>query len=363
MSTFLGALYKTYDLVYDSVYGFDQNFYYLAVRETNYDKLKVMSKPNYSIPKIYTGGVDITVWNKLSKEIQLEALKKDWYIYYSFRCPITGKLKRQTPIKAQSNSYKNKSQRYKYLTVMRDALELLLKNGANPYTENDFGYLNKVSNNKKPTKETAEVSEVVKVLDAVVISEVVESVEVKPKVVESKTVEIPNVETTSIKVAFETVLKIKSSVMNKTSYSSYKLRINKFLNSLPNSSLPITSLIKKDVNLFLNKILEETTPRNRNNYRADLNSFFNELENNEFIASNFITKIPVLKSIPERNKTFSDAMQKDIYTYLEEKDALLLLFIQFISFNFLRPVEVCRLKIKDIDIAKKKYTLEPRISP
>jgi hypothetical protein len=53
MSTFLGALYKTYDLVYDSVYGFDQNFYYLAVRETNYDKLKVMSKPNYSIPKIY----------------------------------------------------------------------------------------------------------------------------------------------------------------------------------------------------------------------------------------------------------------------------------------------------------------------
>jgi integrase len=369
MSPFLGALYQTYDLVYDSVYGFDQNFYYLAGRETNFDKLKVMSKPNYSIPKIYTGGEDITVWNKLSKETQLESLKKDWYIYYSFRFPETGKLKRQTPIKGQSNSYKNKKQRYKYLTVMRDALELLLKNGANPYTENDFGYLNMVSNNVKPTKEATEV---VEVSEAAVISEVAKVVEVvesleavkaKPKVVESKIVEIPNVETTSIKVAFETVSKIKSSVMNKTSYSSYKLRINKFLNSLPDSSLPITSLIKKDVNLFLNKILAETTPRNRNNYRADLNSFFNELENNEFIASNFITKISVLKSIPERNKTFSDAMQKDIYTYLEEKDALLLLFIQFISFNFLRPVEVCRLKIKDIDIAEKKIYIRTKNKP
>jgi hypothetical protein len=140
MSPFLGALYQTYDLVYDSVYGFDQNFYYLAGRETNLDKLKVMSKPNYSIPKIYTGGVDITVWNKLSKEVQLAALKKDWYIYYSFRCPVSGTLKRQNPVKAQSNSYKNKRELYKYLTVMCDALELLLRNGANPYTENDFGY-------------------------------------------------------------------------------------------------------------------------------------------------------------------------------------------------------------------------------
>jgi integrase len=71
----------------------------------------------------------------------------------------------------------------------------------------------------------------------------------------------------------------------------------------------------------------------------------------------------VLKSIPERNKTFSDSIQKDIYTYLEEKDSLLLLFTQFISYNLLRPVEVCRLKIKDIDVAEKKIYIRTKNKP
>ena len=41
-------------------------------------------KLNYSEPKIFTGGVDITSWSKLSKALQKDALKKDWYVYYSF---------------------------------------------------------------------------------------------------------------------------------------------------------------------------------------------------------------------------------------------------------------------------------------
>jgi integrase len=334
MSTFLGALYKTYDLVYDSVYGFDQNFYYLAVRETNYDKLKVMSKPNYSIPKIYTGGVDITVWNKLSKQTQLESLKKDWYIYYSFRCPITGKLKRQTPIKGQSNSYKNKTQRYKYLTVMRDALELLLKNGTNPYKENDFSYLNELE--VKPIKKVTKVSTLVQN-----VPEIKEKSDLKIETKENNV---------SIKETFEAILKLKKNVMNETSYGNYQLRIKKFQKSLPDENLPINSIVKKDVVNFLNTILENTSPRNRNNYRTDLGSFFSELENNEFILSNFIPKINVLKSNPERNKTFSDLKQEEIYTYLEKNDTTLLLFIKFISYAFLRPVEICRLKIQDVDL-------------
>lgn len=47
-------------------------------------------------------------------------------------------------------------------------------------------------------------------------------------------------------------------------------------------------------------------------------------------------------------------MQQNIYSYLEKNDPILLLFIKFISYNFLRPVEVCRLKVGDLDIKDKK---------
>ena len=41
-----------------------------------------LDKKKFSVPKIYTGGVDITLWNELSKEEQKQALSKGWYIYY-----------------------------------------------------------------------------------------------------------------------------------------------------------------------------------------------------------------------------------------------------------------------------------------
>ncbi|WP_188224802.1 hypothetical protein [Aestuariibaculum marinum] len=49
-------------------------------------------KINYSEPKFYTGGVDVNQWSKLSKKEQKEALEKEWYVYYTFRNPKTGKL-------------------------------------------------------------------------------------------------------------------------------------------------------------------------------------------------------------------------------------------------------------------------------
>ena len=78
------------------------------------------------------------------------------------------------------------------------------------------------------------------------------------------------------------------------------------------------------------------------------------LANDEIITENFIKRINTLKTKPQRNKTYTPDMQETIYSYLEKNDALLLLFIKFISYNFLRPVEVCRLKVGDLDVKDKK---------
>jgi len=78
-------------------------------------------KKNYSIPKVYHGGDDYD-------------LTKRWYVYYSFRNPETGKLKRQSPIFANFNrQHKTKRERLKSFKILRESLENLLKDGYSPY--------------------------------------------------------------------------------------------------------------------------------------------------------------------------------------------------------------------------------------
>ena len=93
-------------------------------------------KRNYSEPKIYTGGVDVTQWNKLTSKQKKEALEKDWFIYYGFRDEKTGKLKRMPHVKAGANRYHTKDERLEYLKVMKKALEVILEKGLNPYEDN-----------------------------------------------------------------------------------------------------------------------------------------------------------------------------------------------------------------------------------
>ena len=50
----------------------------------------------------------------------------------------------------------------------------------------------------------------------------------------------------------------------------------------------------------------------------------------------------------------------EIYHELETSDPLLLLYIKFVSYNLLRPIEVIRLKVKDIDIKNKTLTVRAK---
>ncbi|WP_240042703.1 site-specific integrase [Maribacter aurantiacus] len=87
------------------------------------------------------------------------------------------------------------------------------------------------------------------------------------------------------------------------------------------------------------------------------------MENNEIIEENFIKKINVLKTKPKRNKTYTTEHLEKLEVYMKENDPLLLLFIQFISYNMLRPIEVCRLRVKDIDVRDKKLFIRAKNKP
>ena len=69
-------------------------------------------KPHFSLPKIYTADGD---------------LSKRWYVYFSFRNPKTGRMKRLGNIYGKVNKYKTKEARLTILTSYRKNLLFLLR--------------------------------------------------------------------------------------------------------------------------------------------------------------------------------------------------------------------------------------------
>ena len=305
-------------------------------------------KLNYSEPKIFTGGVDISAWSKLSAKDKREALSKKWYIYYSFRNPITGKLKRQTNIKAGANLYKDKKSRYYILLKLKESLQYVLSEGFNPYEEN---------------------TSLAAFIEQLLLSDTQEST--KPKIlIEQPVVEdkIEDVEPIySIKDAFGLALLTKSKVQNPNSHGKFKSRINQFekwlLDQTIDSEKDISVITKRIVIHYLNAVLQKTSPRNRNNTRTDIGSLFQTLVDNDVIQNNFVREINVLKAVPERNKTYTSTEQKEIFNYLKQHNLILSLFVQFVSYNYLRPIEVCRLKVGDIDLKDKRIYVRAKNKP
>jgi integrase len=336
MSKIFLHLQKVHDLVHDLEH-------YSPI---NHSK-NLLKQKDFTAPKIFTGGVNILLWNQLSESEKAKALTKSWYVYYSYRDAETGKLKRMPNIKGNANKLKTKKERIDYLNAMSVALEFLLEKGFNPNINNNIEQLlNKKQSETSNAKNTS-----------IAISKENIAIPTENIAIPNQKIAIPEI--LSIKEAFEFALNLKKNTIRDTSYKNFELRIRKFRKSLDENK-PITDITKKVMNDYLNEVLINSSARNRNNTRADLSSLFQVLEDNEIISDNIAKKINVLKSNPERNKTYTSEMQKDIYSFLEKNDQILLLFIKFVSYNFLRPIEVCELKIKDIDLIGKRIYLRTK---
>ena len=296
--------------------------------ENEYENAYDLSlKRNFSIPKIYSAKDDLT---------------KRWYIYFSFRDPENGKLKRQTPFYGDTNKYKTKEDRMSVLVIYRKVLLRLLKKGYNPYSDN-LDLHNNLQTKNKATATSDLSNKFVNRAETIL--------------------EKPNM---TVQEAFEFGIKLKEKVISQTTKRDYQSKIKNLQEWLATNRPEIkyiTELNKKVVTSFLNYVLDKNSARTRNNYKSDLSSIIQVLVDNEIINNNFIKKIPKLKSSPERNKTYSQNIQEEIFEYLEVQDPILLLYIKFISYNFLRPIEVCRLKVKDIDIKNRRIQFKAKNSP
>ncbi len=316
-------------------------------------------KRTYSDPKIYIASGD---------------LSKRWYVYFSFRNPDTGKLERMKNIYSVTNSYKTKEQRMRVLSAYRRNLLKLLKQGYSPFEDNSFLVAQEKSNNVSQNVTNIKIGKQTSISNQDAIKGNIKSTaslkeESSKSILEEPTQKenkINNVQVKTIKESFEFALALKEKVISISTKRSYQNRVKNFLEWLDKSHKEVTTidqLDKKVVNDFLNEVLLKTSARNRNNYRTELSSLLQTIEDNDLIAYNFIKKIPVLKTKSERNKTYSKELNEKIFSCLEEKDPILLLYIKFISYSFLRPIEVSRLKIKDINLISRTIQFKAKNSP
>lgn len=345
------TIYVLLQKVHDSVHVFDQ-------------------KMNYSEPKIYTGGVDVSKWSKLTKEERENALLKDWYVYYSFRDPETGRLKRQQNIKSGANRYKDKRSRLSYLKTLATNLLHLLEMGFNPYEDNtalENKYFSDAtvakSNNRNNESNTTNKVNGIQGNEGSQGKQGIQGESNNPTVALVASVADNN---STFQEALKTGMLVKEKVLSSNSFTKFRSRINRFSNWLQQQQLEskdIKRIHKGVIIQYLNKVLQESSARNRNNTRTDLSSLFQVFVDNDFIEKNFIKEISVLKTTPTRNKTYTEQQQQQLYNKMQREDPTLLLFVKFVSYNFLRPIEVCRLRVGDIDLIEKKLYVRAKNQP
>lgn len=245
-----------------------------------------MSVVPYKLPKIYHGGKGFD-------------LSQRWYVYYSYLNPSTGKMQRQNPIYMNVNrDYHTVADRMKRLKSISKNLTELLKNGYSPYSDSDIK------------------------------------------------------ENYNIKNAIEWAYELKAATLSTTSIPDYKSKKNQFIKYLEVNGydvIPSEDFPKKYVQNYLNDITINKSGKTHNNHKVVLSSFFEILKKNDMIKDNFLKEIDNQSSKPEKNKSYSKTQLEQLFTEIS-KDEKMLLFIQFVSYNILRPIEVVRLKFDDLKI-------------
>ena len=82
------------------------------------------------------------------------------------------------------------------------------------------------------------------------------------------------------------------------------------------------------------------------------------MEDEGIVDRNFVKSIKMLRSSPKRNRTWTKEQAEEMFRYLEENDPRLLLVIELVSYNFLRPKEVMRLTVGSFNLKERTLSVE-----
>ena len=261
---------------------------------------KMFTKPKIFIPKIEKNGKLIPTIEK----------GKYWYVYYFYRNPTTGLLEKFVE-KQGINTIKTLTERHQYAKNLQKAVLLFLQKGYSPFEERKTELLTKTE--------------------------------------------------ITIEAAFKSAIKEKSKIWGNQTKKGNIIVINDFLKLLKKSNLleeNINKLTKRHIILYLNSL--KVNPTTRNSYRRIISSVIGQMVADEVLSFNLVANIPKIKEKPLKNKPFTKKEIQDIKKYLLQHDPYLYTFIKFVMYGFMRPVEVTRITIKDIDLTRNIITVKSK---
>ena len=276
-----------------------------------------------SLPTNLPVKVEICVMEKLYSEVKLQKTfidgkpaiipNKGWYIYYYFRNPVTKKMQKFMKT-CKINQYQDIKERTKWGEAWVKATELLLSSGFNPFLENG-------TDDKK--------SDLFLVQDYTII--------------------------TALDYAFDN----KKGEWEPATISDYKTRLGVFKNWISENKLELTKVKEfKDVHFiaFMNYLVHPEGRKlgatSQDNYKRCIASLFGKLVKDKIIDEN-VAEFETTKDEPIKNTPFTGYEVINIKNYLLEHDLQLYHFILFVIYEFLRPREIIRLKIGDINLREK----------
>lgn len=163
-----------------------------------------------------------------------------------------------------------------------------------------------------------------------------------------------------IKAALNYALEIKKRELKEKTLDDYEVRLGIFMKWLKKNSLigaSVEQITIDHIHDFLDYLQmdyrkKDGTPLSNSsidNTRRVISSLFTQLKKKRIIPHNFVKDIPKFKSKPVKNKPFTISELERVTKMLEKKEPYLVYFIAFMLFPVLRPIEVVRLKVKDLN--------------
>lgn len=150
--------------------------------------------------------------------------------------------------------------------------------------------------------------------------------------------------------------------MKKSTYASYTSYMNifmKYVEKRPFKVVYAYQFTKGLVSDFLDYMYfdQEVSARTRNNYQLWLSSFSEWMVQKDFIEENPVKGMKRLKNEPKQRVMLDDKQLLQMREYLEKENRHFLLACMLEYYTFIRPNELCHIRIKDISIKHQYITL------
>lgn len=157
---------------------------------------------------------------------------------------------------------------------------------------------------------------------------------------------------------------VETKAITNATFEDYKQQLNYFATYISKDCF-LFKIKQAEVNgflddIYINKALSAVT---RNNYLQTLKTFFNYAVSRGFVSENPAKEIKPLKRGEKRRKAIPEDTIKQIFNYLRENgENFYLLACNLLFCCFIRPSEICGLKIKDLNFKKQTIFISAEIS-